>query len=141
MSCIFCKIIAGEVEASKIYEDDDILVFMDIFPVRKGQFLVIPKIHIDHFSDLEDGLASKVFLKAHQISKKARLKLKPERMGLIVHGYGVPHAHLIVLPQHDKDDITHAGMAKIKDGKVVFTMEDFKMADRSELDKLAQELR
>lgn len=140
MSCIFCKIIAGEAEASKIYEDEDILAFMDVFPVRRGQILVIPKTHVDHFSDLPEDLATKVFHKAHEISKKVRIKLKPERVGLLVHGYGVAHAHLIILPQHDKDDITHAGMAKIKDGKIVFTMEDYKMADREELDKLAQEL-
>lgn len=138
MSCIFCKIIAGEAEASKIYEDEDILAFMDVFPVRRGQILVIPKTHVDHFSDLPEDLATKVFHKAHEISKKVRIKLKPERVGLLVHGYGVAHAHLIILPQHDKDDITHAGMAKIKDGKIVFTMEDYKMADREELDKLAK---
>jgi len=141
MSCIFCKIIAGEAEASKIYEDDDILAFMDVFPVRKGQVLVIPKTHVDHFSDLPEDLATKVFQKAHEISKKVRIKLNPERVGLLVHGYGVSHAHLIVIPLYDKDDITHAGMAKIKDGKIIFTMEDYKMADREELDKLAQELK
>lgn len=141
MSCIFCKIIAAEAESSKIYEDDDILAFMDVFPVRRGQVLVIPKTHIDHFSDLPEDLATKVFQKAHEISKKARIKLKPERMGLIIHGYGVAHAHIIILPLHDKDDITHANQAKIKDGKVIFTMEDYKMADREELDKLAKELK
>lgn len=141
MDCVFCKIIKGELDSSKIYEDDDILAFMDIFPIRRGQVLVIPKKHIDHFSDLPNELATKVFLKAHEISKKLRLLVRAERMGLIVHGYGVSHAHMIILPQFDRDDITHSGMAKIKDGKIIFTMEDFKMADREDLDKIASELK
>ena len=138
MNCIFCKIISGDAESSKVYEDEQILAFMDIQPVREGQILVIPKEHIDHFSDLPEELASKIFLKAHKISKIIRNKINNERVGLVVHGYGVPHAHMIIVPQHNSDDITCGRMAIIKDGKVVFTMKNLEIITREELDKVAQ---
>nr|MCU0680084.1 HIT family protein [Planctomycetota bacterium] len=130
--------IAGELESSKVYEDDDILAFMDIQPVHPGQTLVIPKKHIDHFSDLDDALATKIFSFAQQISKIIKKKLNPERVGLLVHGYGVAHAHMIVVAQYDKNDITSGAMAKIEEGKVIFTMDNLKIAPRSELDEMAQ---
>ena len=135
--CIFCKIISGEFESSKVYEDEQILAFMDIQPVRPGQVLVIPKQHVDHFSDLPDELAAQIFAKAHQLSKVIRKKLKPERVGLIVHGYGVPHAHMLVVPQEHANDITTAKMAAIENGEIIFSMDRLPIAPRPELDRIA----
>lgn len=50
--CVFCKIVAGEFESSKVYEDDSILAFMTIQPVNPGHVLVIPKKHVEYISDL-----------------------------------------------------------------------------------------
>ncbi len=137
-SCVFCKIVAGEVESSKIYEDDEILVFMDIQPVRQGQVLVIPKDHIDHFSDIPDALALRIYMKTHALLKAVREVVRPERMGLVVHGYGVPHAHMIILPQHHEDDITSARMADIENGRVIFTHKKLPVVSREELDRMSQ---
>lgn len=137
-SCVFCKIVAGEVESSKIYEDDEILAFMDIQPVRQGQVLVIPKDHIDHFSDIPDALALRIYMKTHALLKAVREVVRPERMGLVVHGYGVPHAHMIILPQHHEDDITSARMADIENGRVIFTHKKLPVVSREELDRMAQ---
>jgi histidine triad (HIT) family protein len=138
MNCIFCKIIANEVESSKVYEDDNILAFMDLHPVNEGQVLVVPKEHIDHFSDIPEELALKIFSKSHQISKKIKEKLNPERVGFVVHGYGVAHAHLIIIPQKCSTDIAHGKMAKIEDGKIIFTVDNLPMVPRVELDKVAK---
>ncbi len=138
MNCIFCKIISGEAESSRVYEDDQILAFMDIQPVRKGQVLVVPKKHIDHFSDIPDELATKIFLKSHHLSKSIRANLHNERVGLVVHGYGVPHAHMIVVPQHHEDDIATGRMAKVEGGKVIFTIKNLEVVPREELEKTAQ---
>lgn len=137
-SCVFCKIVAGQVESSKIYEDDEILAFMDIQPVRQGQVLVIPKDHIDHFSDIPDALALRIYMKTHALLKAVREVVRPERMGLVVHGYGVPHAHMIILPQHHEDDITSARMADIENGRVIFTHKKLPVVSREELDRMAQ---
>jgi histidine triad (HIT) family protein len=140
-NCVFCRIVAGELDSSKVYEDNLILAFMDIQPVRPGQVLVIPKEHIDYFSDISEDLATKIFLKAHEISKMAKAKLNPERVGLVVHGYGVPHAHMIVVPQEHEDDITTGRMAKIENGEIVFSIKNLPVAPREELNRLAELLK
>ena len=138
MGCVFCRIIAGEVESSKVYEDEHILAFLDLYPVRDGQLIVIPKKHIDHFSDIPDELAVRIFLKSHQISRVIKEKLHAERMGLVVHGYGVPHAHMVLVPQHHEDDITTAKMAKIEDGRIIFTADNLPASSRDELNVIAK---
>ncbi len=138
MNCIFCRIVAGEAKASKVYEDDRVLAFMDIQPVRPGQVLVIPKEHIDHFSDIPDDLALEIYSLTHKLSRAVRSALDPERVGLVVHGYGVAHAHMVIVPQHDENDITSGRMADIKDGKVIFTIGNLPVASRKELDDTAR---
>jgi len=137
-SCIFCKIVAGQLESSKVYDDDDMLAFMDIQPVRMGQVLVIPKQHIDHFSDIADALALRIYMKTHALLKAVRNVVRPERMGLVVHGYGVPHAHMVIVPQHHEDDITSGRMADIKNGRVIFTIKKLPVVPREELNQMAQ---
>ena len=140
-SCIFCKIVAGQLESSKVYEDDEVLAFMDIQPVRQGQVLVIPKQHIDHFTDIPDALALKIYMKTHALLKAVRKVVQPERVGLVVHGYGVPHAHVIIVPQHHEDDITSARMADIENDRVIFTIKKLPVVPREELDQMAQLIR
>ncbi len=136
-TCIFCQIVAGELACSKIYEDDRVIAFLDIQPIRPGQALVIPKEHIDHFSDLPDDLAGHIFAQSHRISREIRAKLNPARVGLVVHGYGVAHAHMIIVPQHDEHDITSARYAKVEGGKLIFSVRNIPLARREELDRIA----
>ena len=137
-SCVFCKIVAGQLESSKVYEDDEILAFMDIQPVQQGQVLVIPKQHIDHFSDIPDALALRIYMKTHALMKAMRKVVRPDRMGLVVHGYGVPHAHVIIVPQHQEDDITSGRMADIENGRIIFTIKKLPVVPREELAQMAQ---
>ena len=141
MNCIFCKIVANEASSSKVYEDNNILAFMDIQPVREGQVLVIPKEHIDHFTDIPDQIAVQIFVQARRIARVIKNKLNPERVGFVVHGYGVSHAHMIVVPQKDTDDITSGTMAEVRDGKVIFSSHNLLFPTREELDRIAQLLK
>jgi len=137
MDCVFCKIISGEFGASKVYEDDEVLAFLDIHPVNPGQILVVPKSHIDHFVDVPDELADKIFTVGRQLGRKIMDKLKPKRVGFVINGYGVPHAHLIVVPLKDIGDITSAKMAEIENGKIVFKDSNLPAPSREELDEIA----
>ena len=141
--CIFCRIVQGEAEASKVYEDERVLAFMTLHQIRPGEFLVIPKQHIDHLTDVPDELASHMFLVAKRYARNAheRLDPRPRRMGMVVHGFSVPHAHVVVVPQHDENDITSGRMAAVEDGLVVFTTKLLPSVERDELDSLAQLLR
>lgn len=121
-----------------LYEDDLIIAFMNIRPVNTGEFLIIPKEHIDHFCDVPDDVASHIMIQAQRLSKNLRERLKPQRVGLVVHGYGVAHAHLVVVPLHDSSDIVSAKLAYIEDGQVKFDYQLLPVPQRAELDELAK---
>jgi histidine triad (HIT) family protein len=108
--CIFCKIINGEISTPKIYEDDDIVAFLDIHPINKGHTLIIPKKHVPNFLDLEDKLYLSVMKVAKQLATVIDEKLEPEKVGLIIAGWDVAHVHIHVIPMHDYHDITSKRM-------------------------------
>lgn len=135
--CIFCSIVAGKAESSKIYEDDKILAFMGIHPVHTGECMVISKEHIDHFTDIPDNLAAHILVVAQKIGKNILKELKPLRIGYVVHGFGVPHAHLLIIPLHEPEEITSKAFAYIEGGRVLFSENRVPLADRKELDRIA----
>ena len=72
-NCIFCKIIAGEIPSSKVYEDEKMLVFRDIEPKAKVHLLAVPKVHFACLSELDEGksaILSYIFNKIPQIAKE-----------------------------------------------------------------------
>jgi histidine triad (HIT) family protein len=137
-SCIFCQIVAGRAPASVVYEDESVLALMNIRPIHPGELMVIPKEHVDHFCNLPDELACHILVQAQRLSRNLRERLKPVRVGLVVHGFGVPHAHLVVVPQHGPDDITSGRMAYMEDGQIKFGVKHLKEEPREELDRLAR---
>jgi histidine triad (HIT) family protein len=137
-ACTFCEIVVGTSPASVIYQDDCIMAFMTIRPTRQGELVVIPKAHVDHFCDLPDDLSAHLTGQAQRISRNVRARLAPERVGWVVHGYGVPHAHLIVVPQFSANDITSARFAFVEAGEVRFDHRRVPQAPRDELDRLAK---
>jgi histidine triad (HIT) family protein len=136
--CIFCAIVAKRATASVVYEDELISAFMTLNPTREGELVVIPKQHIDHFCDLPDPLSAHLTTHAQRLSRNVRERLKPLRVGWIVHGFGVAHAHLIVVPQHDPTDIVSGRHAVIEDGKIRFDHERLPTPPREELDRMAR---
>jgi histidine triad (HIT) family protein len=141
MPCIFCDIVAGRAPASIVHDDADILAFLTIRQTRPGELLVIPKVHIDHFCDLDDALSAHLCVVAQRLSRTMRARLQPLRVGWIVHGFGVAHAHLIIVPQHHPDDIASGRHATIEANSVRFTEELIAPTPRAELDRLASLLR
>ncbi len=140
-TCVFCAILAGREPASFVHHDDHLAAFMDIRPVRAGQVLIVPRSHIDHFSDLGDEDASRIFLFGQKLARAMRNTIAPRRVGMVVHGFGVPHAHLVVLPIMVGPDITSAQNAVLEDGVIRFRWEQVPVAPRAELDANAQVLR
>lgn len=137
MSCIFCEIIDGRAPASVIYRDGHVMAFMAIRPIAPGECLVIPVAHVDHFTDVDDTTSQQIMVVAQRIGRRMRRHFGPERVGMIVHGYGVAHAHLIVVPQHGPDDITSGRFARIDGGRITFSESVVPLADRRELDRQA----
>ncbi len=140
LNCVFCAIVEGRERASVVYEDERVFAFMDIRPVRVGQLVVVPRRHVDHFMDLDDGTATAILLAGQRLARVLRRVLAPRRVGMIVHGFGVAHAHLIVLPLEHAWDITSAQCGAIEGDRVVYRWENVPLAPREELDALAASL-
>jgi len=102
---IFQDIIEGIIPAEVIYEDDLTLVFLDHNPVTEGHALVVPKEPIDHLDACSPELYQAIFNTVHKTSRMLKASLGPERIGLVVHGYEVPHAHVHVLPVYKRGDL------------------------------------
>jgi len=102
---IFTRIINGDISAYKIYEDDKVLAILDTHPVYPGHTLLVPKKQIDHIWDLNDEDYDYLWQVANKIGKHLRLRLKPARVGIIVEGFGVPHAHIHLVPIDHGNDL------------------------------------
>jgi histidine triad (HIT) family protein len=102
---IFSKIIAGEIPSYKIAENDRFFAFLDIFPLREGHTLVVPKIEIDKFFDLPDYELGNLLLFARPIAKAIESAFACNRCGISVVGLEVPHAHLHLIPIDSADDL------------------------------------
>lgn len=95
---IFTKIVKGEIPAHKIYEDDRVLAFLDIHPVREGHTLVIPKRQVEFVWDLEDEDYHAVMDAAKKVALRLRKVLLVQYVGERIVGVDVPHAHVQLIP-------------------------------------------
>ncbi len=102
--CIFCKIVAGEAAAHKVYEDEHTLVFMDIFPVADGHTLLIPKAHSSDLFDADPTALAALMQTSHRVAAALRRVVEPEGMMVFqlngaAAGQTVFHYHMHLLPR------------------------------------------
>ncbi|WP_129020562.1 HIT family protein [Edaphocola flava] len=102
---IFTKIIAGEIPSFKIAEDNDFYAFLDIFPLKEGHVLVVPKKETDKIWDVDADILSKWLNFAKPIALAIEKAFPCNRCGMSVIGIEVPHAHMHLLPINNADDI------------------------------------
>lgn len=102
---LFSKIIAGEIPSYRIAENERFFAFLDIFPLRHGHTLVIPKLEVDRFFDIPDEYLAGMLLFARPIARAIETSFDCQRCGLSVIGLEVPHAHLHLVPIDSSDDL------------------------------------
>lgn len=102
---IFSKIITGEIPSYKLAENEKFFSFLDIYPLREGHTLVIPKIEIDKIFDLPEEYLSEMLVFAQPIAKAIEKAFKCNRCGITVIGLEVPHAHMHLLPINNTNDL------------------------------------
>src|SRR5574339_116023 len=102
---IFSKIINGEIPSYKIAENDKFFAFLDVFPLREGHTLVIPKIETDKIFDLSDEYLSEMLVFAKPIAKAIEASFRCNRCGISVVGLEVPHAHMHLIPINSANDL------------------------------------
>ena len=102
---IFSKIISGQIPSYRIAENDKFFAFLDIFPLRKGHTLIVPKTETDKFFDLSKDYLSELLVFAQPIAKAVEKSFNCNRCGLSVVGLEVPHAHLHLIPINSANDL------------------------------------
>ena len=130
--CIFCKIIAGDIPAAKVYEDEAVLAFLDISQVTPGHTLVVPKQHFRNLLEMDGNSSSQLFERVPQIARKVMKATGAAGMNIInnneeIAGQTVFHTHIHLAPRYDEND----------DLKLTFVAHE---PDFSELSRLASEI-
>ena len=96
--CIFCKIVKGEINSAKVWENDKFLSFLTVKPMNPGHTLVIPKKHEDYLFDLSDKEYGELMQESKKLAIILKDKLLPKKIGLAVEGFGVSHVHVHLIP-------------------------------------------
>ena len=113
-TCLFCRLVAGKIPAHVIHEDDLTLAFLDLFPIRPGHALVIPKAHYDWFEDMPAPVAHRVIEVSQRLSRAMKAEYGVARVGMFFTGIHVPHAHAHLVPMLHPHDVSSA--AYLADG-------------------------
>lgn len=111
MSCIFCKILGGEIPSDKVFENDNFIVILDAFPANKGHCLVIPKLHKLNIFEIEPELLKEGFFIAQKVAKCMKNSLNIEDINILQNngnyaGQTVNHFHIHVIPRKKDDTVT-----------------------------------
>jgi len=102
---VFTKIIKGEIPCYKIYEDDQVIAFLDILPIQPGQVLLVPKQQIERLWQVPEPLYAHLWNVARLIAQHQQDAFSPDRVGVLVDGEAVPHAHIKLVPLNGPHDI------------------------------------
>jgi histidine triad (HIT) family protein len=105
MPSIFTKIINGEIPSYKVAESELYYAFLDINPLMKGHTLVIPKVEVDYLFDLDDDTYNGLFAFTKKVSHAIKSVISCERIGVVVMGMEVPHAHIHLIPINKMSDM------------------------------------
>lgn len=143
-SCIFCKLVSGEIPSFKINENDSFLAFLDINPNTKGAAVIATKKHYSSdIVDLEPQVFAEIMDFVQTTCKKVKDKLKVKRVGIAIEGMGVNHFHVKLYPFHglgknlEHLDATHEKVY-FENYPGYLTTQIGNQADFKELDKISE---
>ena len=104
--CVFCQIIGGETQKDLIYDDDLVLAFPDIHPIRPGHTMIISRRHWPYFEDLPEATACRIIHIGQRLAVAMKKLYDVPRVAFAFTGGDHPHAHAHVIPMHEKTDLT-----------------------------------
>lgn len=131
--CLFCKIIAGEIPAEKIYEDEQTLAFLDITPVNKGHTLVVPKKHSRNLFDADDDTLAILLPVAKKVVRALQKSISAKGVNIHINnepaaGQVIFHTHLHIIPRFSEDGLHLWKGHPYPEGEVRETAEKIKTA-------------
>lgn len=108
MPTLFTRIIEGEIPGTFVWRDDACVAFLSINPITTGHTLVVPRVELDHWVDLDNQTLSRLMSVSHIIGQAQQQVFDCARVGLIIAGFEVPHVHVHVLPTNTMADLDFA---------------------------------
>jgi len=144
-TCAFCRIIHGELPSTRVFEDDKVIAFLDILPLRPGHTLVVPKLHCSRLSELPPEYAAAIGQAVSKVAKALTQAMQNTALNVVCnqeYAQAVPHVHYHIIPAPSFDASAQKRRefekAKEKDQRVPFTkreMHQREFESRSELDE------
>ena len=129
--CLFCKIISGEIPAYKIYENDNVLAFLDIHPVNPGHTLIVPKVHFDDFLTTDDKVLEQMIVVTKKVASAILRGLNYQAFNLEqnngkIAGQVIQHLHWHIVPRLADDGLKHWPGKEYSEGEAQLIAEKIK---------------
>jgi len=125
-NCRFCDIVNGSKDFL-LWENNNFMLLLDTIPCKEGHCLLIPKQHVDTIFDLNDEIYNELFSIIKKLEKPLCEVTKAKRLGLILTGFEIPHAHIHLVPLHGSNELFDPGL--------------FKKAESDELRKVQEKIK
>jgi histidine triad (HIT) family protein len=106
VDCLFCRIAKGEIEEAFVHEDDDLVAFLDINPIRPGHLQIVPRFHYTTFEEMPAELAAASIHLGQRFARAMKALYGVARVGFADSGGDIAHAHAHVVPMVERTDIT-----------------------------------
>lgn len=119
MASIFSRIVAGEIPSYKVAENEKFFAFLDINPMAEGHTLIVPKQEVDYIFDLDENTFAEMHLFAKKVAEAIEKSVPCKRIGMMVVGLEVPHAHIHLIPINSEADMS------LSKAKLKLKMEEF----------------
>ena len=119
MTTLFTRIINREIPGTFVYEDDECVAFLSINPLANGHVLIVPRVEVDHWVDMDHELAAHLFSVAHRIGDSLRRAFPCERVGMIIAGYEINHCHIHLVPTENMGQLDFKNAARTVDRDVL----------------------
>lgn len=104
--CVFCRIAEGQIPSHRVFEDAELLAFLDIAPIREGHVLIVARAHHADFTELPEALAARMLALGRRIAALQKRRYGVERAAFFFTGSDVAHVHAHVVPMVEKTDVT-----------------------------------
>jgi diadenosine tetraphosphate (Ap4A) HIT family hydrolase len=108
VATIFTRIIDGELPARFVYSDDQCVAFLSINPLRPGHTLVVPRVEVDHWIDVDAEQWRHLTEVARELGAALQRAFQPARVGMMLAGLEVPHVHIHLVPIDSERDLSFA---------------------------------
>jgi histidine triad (HIT) family protein len=120
LSCVFCDIIARRAPAHIVYEDDDLIAFLDSRPITDGHTLLVTKHHYERLGEIPRDMVAKLFTKAQELNETVMRKMSAQGANISVNDGKaahqlVPHIHVHIIPRRANDGVTFSARKRLSE--------------------------